>query len=209
MKRFITAILACLMIGAAFTGCSDPLQNTSSQQSETTASDATESQTETEPVTEAEKNYKNDINGLGEYLHDKGFVNDKVKNGDHEILKDASYIGANASLFYAGERYTVELYSYKKAVSNEYTKSAKDSNTITMYGKTIKNVFITDSGLYLMIYNDPAASDTNSDNYKKMQECVKAFKSFESEVKESSEKATEEATEEETEKATVKTDKND
>jgi uncharacterized protein YgiB involved in biofilm formation len=79
----------------------------------------------------------------------------------------------------------------------------------SLYGKTIKNVFITDSGLYLMIYNDPAASDTNSDNYNKMQECVKAFKSFESEVKASSEKATEEATEEEPEKATVKTDKND
>ena len=201
MKKIVAAVLACLMIGAVFAGCSDPLKNSSSSQP--AATEATkEDETVTETATEEEKTYENTIDGLCDYLMDKGYVTGKVDG----VSKNASIIKADESRFYKGSNCSVELYLYtKESPTKLYPSIAKD-HTVTLYGKTISNVYVTDSEKYLMIYNDSSASDKNSDNYKKMQSCVNDFNEFESVAANASDDSkksekTEKETESETEKA--------
>ena len=206
MKKFIAAVMACLIICAVFAGCSDPLKErnaSSSAAADSSQTDETEAETEkeTETATEEEKTYKNTIDGLGEYLIDRGFL-----SGKNDTVKNASEIGAKESRFYNSKKGTVELYYYTDAIPENVKSSVEKDHTLTLYGKTVKNVYITESNKYLMVYNDSAASDTNSENYKLMMKCVDAFNKFESVAEESDSKKSEKS---ETKSKTEKTEKSE
>ncbi len=137
-----------------------------------------------------EADYPDDLDGLCRYLSAHGYINTVDQNSSIEM--QASLIGASK-----GRKFDckiknisntfIELYEYDLSnlneTANQVRKSVKENGTFTVLElDPVKNVYLSDSGKYLMIYNDPSIDnekpDENSENFKKRTECLDLFLPF-------------------------------
>ena len=170
MKKLISiSVIAVLVLSiTVFAGCSETIDNTSSD----TASVSSEK-------AESPDNADSGFEDFAAYMSDNGYI----KGKGEEIT--ASVIGANY-----GERYTissngskiyVELYEYTDSESELAAKTlneAKNSGTFTLYdGISTEHTVaaVSADGKYLMLYTD---SSTSGSNVQTKNDAVEAVKSY-------------------------------
>lgn len=182
MKRIIAAACAAFMIAATFTSCYDPVKDPNMKlQNGTTAS----TQATTAAATEAKKaaDYKDDLAGLRDYMKDKEYIT--IEQDDKNVTKMKNeLIGAKEGYKYSMGDVLVELYEFNLSGTNaerdKTLESVKKNGSFTIYSKEVK-AYLTDSGKYMMVYYNNKIDENNkqSDEYKKREAAIKAFKEFE------------------------------
>ena len=184
MKKILAIILCAGMFAAVAAGCGG------SKQSEVATND--EAYKATYTLKKNVNDYKDDLNGLCEYFGALGYINpiEKNKGLTYSDMK-GELIGAKVD---TGKRFlakhtkdtVIELYEYDlknlNATADEVRASVqKDGTFVNLIGETVKNVYISDNGKYLMIYTDSTISGDTKEtdaNYKAREEVVKKFKAF-------------------------------
>lgn len=170
MKRLALIVLVLLVVGISVAGCGyDPLKDPNRNSSNTTETTAATQATEA-------KVYKDNYNGLEEYMKDKEYIETK-----NRVEMQAEIIGAKKGYRYTKDTVNIELYQYDvKNLSDEANKiieSVKSNGYYTIYDKKI-TAYLSNNGKYLMIYNDATVKDKESPAYKTQQQVIKDFKNF-------------------------------
>ncbi|MEE3333557.1 MAG: hypothetical protein VZR54_04680 [Ruminococcus sp.] len=182
MKRIIAAVCASFIIAASFTSCYDPAKDPKMKLENGTTAAATEAESEaaTEPPKPAD--YKDNLNGLRDYLKDLGYITIDKDNANVSKM-NAKLIGAQKGNKYVMGDVSIEIYEYKLDGENktrdEMLDSVKSKGSFTLYEKEVKAT-LSDNGKYLMIYSNSKIdeNDKNSDAYKLREATIKAFKGF-------------------------------
>ncbi|MBR1731403.1 MAG: hypothetical protein IJ725_03085 [Ruminococcus sp.] len=189
MKKIIAAIAACLIIAAAFVGCSDPLSGQTKSETKSSSSKASAATADEAANTTTKKTYTDSFDSIETYMKDQGYLTkDIIKNAsdtklpkvdDVEYTYGYEYIGAQTGKKYTNNGVVIELYAFKDADKNETVQSVKKNGTFTLFEKEI-TAYLACDGKYMMIYSDKNVKegDTESDAYKTMQRAVKAFEAF-------------------------------
>ena len=175
MKRIIALVLCIGMFAALATGCMGTGQPSITQY-------PTNASTEL-------KDYKDTFDDLCKYLSAKGYINCLEENKD-KAYNEMEYklVGAsNGKKFVCtlsgANNVTIELYDFSKPASPDevYNKVKKDGK-FSVLGLDEVNAYISDNGKYMMVYTDAGINwkepDKKSDNYKRFEEILKAFKEF-------------------------------
>jgi predicted small lipoprotein YifL len=170
MKKIIAAVIACLMITAALTGCgsSNPLGDAESKAS---ATEGTQAATEAKPTS-----FKDSFEGLVDYFHALGYITDDgIKNA---LDADYKAIGAEQGKKYVNGKVVIELYEFKSD-SKKVLESVKKNGTFELYEKTIK-AYLSSDERFMLIYDDATIKedDTNADSYKAREKAGKAITEF-------------------------------
>ena len=181
MKRLIALLLCIGMFAAVAVGCGQ-------QKQEVATGD------EAKSLNAAD--YEDTYAGLCNYLSAYGYINPLEDN------KGLTYTVMNSDLIGAkqGRRFnckhtenksaTVEIYEYDleglKASPDEAAttvlESVKKTGTFTnLIGGTVKDVYMSDNGKYMLIYNDDSIKDDTKEddkNFVARKELVEKFKKF-------------------------------
>lgn len=176
MKKVIAAVAALLIISLSLVGCNnDPLNKTNETSSTSTTNSA---------VSE-NKDYDDSLEGLEQLFVDKGYitVNDDRSN---VTVMDAALIGAKEGNRYTsninGAEVVVELYAYDvdnlDNTGNEIIKSVTEKGEFQILDLDPVKAYLSDSGKYLLIYNDKSNPAEGTENYTRMQTAIKQFKAF-------------------------------
>lgn len=180
MKRILAIIICAVMFAALAAGCGG------SKPSENATGDEAYKDTYTlkKNVTE----YEDSLKGLCQYFGALGYIN-PIETDNNKTLglysnMRGELIGAKEG---TGKRFlakktkdtTIELYEYDlnnlDAKAKEVRESVQKNNTfVNLVGETVENVYLSNNGKYLMIYNDKS-SDKDE---KIMKEIIDKFKTF-------------------------------
>lgn len=183
MKKFIAAVLCAGLIAVSAAGCgySDALDK-ATQATETTA-DATTATTAEDNAPLTDSSYEDDLEGLHDYFVALGYIAKDTAATD----MDAALIGAKQGKKYVvSSNVTIELYEYDTENLNDTAKeiiaSVEKDGTFTILELAPVKAYLSDSGKYLMIYNDKSIDDkkpdTSSNAYVTRQNAIDDFKSF-------------------------------
>ena len=169
-KRWIAAAAAALVCVSSLCGCGEGVVDLTGSSSQSAVSEETSS-----AVTETD--VQDSLLGLEEFMIAQGYV-----SGTPSEMNGA-LIGANE----LGHRYvsgtiTAEFYEYDLENLNETAETVRASveanGTFEIVGQTVSNVYLSDSGKYLMIYTNANTDETNT---ALTQAAIAAFKSFKAE----------------------------
>lgn len=175
MKKIIALLLCLGIFAATATGCLG-------------AGTAPETATGDEASSLNAADYKDNFDGLCNYLSAHGYINPVDKN--LYVVMEASLIGAAQGKKFNARHVAnavIEIYEYDLSKLDDTAKSVrasveKNGSFSILDMDEVKNVCLSDSGKYLMIYTDPSINDDNpdknSDNYKKRAEVIELFKAF-------------------------------
>ena len=176
MKRIIALLLCIGMFAAVAAGCGGTTKE--------------ETATGDEAKSLKASDYKDDFNGLCTYLSAYGYINplEDNKGVTYTVMK-AEIIGAKQGRRFTAKKSkdtTIEIYEYdlKKLddTAKDVIESVKNDGTfINLVGETVDDVYMSNNGKYLMIYNDTtinADTKEDDDNYKTRADIVKKFKAF-------------------------------
>lgn len=182
-QRWMALLAAAVLCFGGLTGCGVGNITTSSSQGQTSgsASSGTSSGTssgsssETQPLVE-EKDVEDTLEGLGKYMASQFTLGEPVEmRGDMIGAQEKGYKYSSGSL-------RVELYAYDlEAMTEEGTavvESVKKNGSFTIFGQTVENAYLSDSGKYLMIYVE---SGTSEEATQKKEKAIEAFQSFKAE----------------------------
>lgn len=175
MKKIIALILCVGMLAAVAAGCGG------GKQAEATGDEAANTGVSA---------YQNTYKDLLTYLSAWGYINPLEKNEGVTYTKmRADLIGAKQ-----GKRFnaihtkdtTIEIYEFdtaaRNATADEVLNEVRSSGTFkNLFGEEVKDVYLSKSGRYLMIYNDTTIKDDSKDtdeNVKKRAEVVEKFNAF-------------------------------
>lgn len=136
-----------------------------------------------------EQDAQDSLEGLEAYLEGNGALvltrNDKGEVTNRTEMK-AALIGASAGAKYVfgfegNNNITLELYEYDLSdlneTANNILQSAKTEGKMTIMEQTVSEVTVSDSGKYLMIYNDSAiGNEKNAAQKEKVLELFRGFK---------------------------------
>ncbi len=171
MKRFLAALLCAGLILVFASGCNSvPKVETGDEAKSLNASD-----------------YADTLDGLATYFSAYGYIN--PLQTDTVTKMDASLIGAKAGnkyTEYVVKNVTIELYEFDTknppATADEIISEVKNNGKFSILELPEVNAYLSDSGKFMMIYNDNSINnenpDKNSDNYKHREEVLKRFRSF-------------------------------
>ena len=105
---------------------------------------------------------------------DRGYIAGTPSEMDGELI-GAKELGHR----YVSGSITAEFYEYDLDNLNETANTVRDSvqkdGAFQIIGQTVPNVYLSDSGKYLMIYNNTATDEASA---AKTQEAIEAFKTF-------------------------------
>lgn len=175
MKRIIALILCMGMLAAVSSGC----MGAGTPQITQYPTDASKEM----------KDYKDTFDDLCKYLSAKGYINALEENKDksYNEMKYELVGASNGKKFLCtmngANNVTIELYDFSKPASPDevYNKVKKDGKFSILEIDEV-NAYLSDNGKYMMVYTDSginwADPDKNSDNYKRFDEILKAFKEF-------------------------------
>ena len=184
MKRILAFILCAGRFAAVAAGCGGTQKSAVATEDEAYKSTYT--------LKKNVNDYDDTLKGLCQYFGALGYINPIDKNQDitYSDMK-GELIGAVKN---TGKRFqakhtkdtVIELYEYDlkhlNSTADEVMASVKKDGTfVNLIGETVKNVYLSDNGKYLMIYTDNTiGSDTKETdaNYKAREEVVKKFKAF-------------------------------
>ena len=168
-KNWLAALLAAAVLCAAMlSGCGEGYVDL-------TASSQTASEESSSALTETE--VQDSLLGLVVFMIAQGYVSGTPSE------MDGSMIGAKD----LGHRYvsgavTAEFYEYDLSnlndTANTVRASVEENGTFEIVGQTVQNVYLSDNGKYLMIYNNAA---TDEESLAKTQSAIEAFKTFKAE----------------------------
>ena len=181
MKKILLSAVAVLLIAVSFASCYDPYAGVKDKSKIATSEAATASETETKAKekTVSDTDYKDNYEGLRDYMKAYGFI--KTDNKDNITEMKAELIGAEKGYKYTDGDTRVELYSFnlskENATRDKVISSVKEKGTFTLYSTEV-TAYLSDNGKYLMVYSNAAADDKNSDAYKTKEKAIKAFKAF-------------------------------
>ena len=140
--------------------------------------------------------YKNNFDGLCNYLSAHGYINplEDNKNLTYSVMK-ADIIGATK-----GRRFnamhlekptaTIELYEFDldalkstpdEAATKVIDSVKKDGTFVNLIGETVENVYLSKNGRFLMIYTDTDITSESKDsdtNVEKRAEVIEKFENF-------------------------------
>ena len=169
-KRWIAAAAAALVCVSSLCGCGEGVVDLTGSSSQSAVSE--------EPSSAVpETDVQDSLLGLEEFMIAQGYV-----SGTPSEMNGA-LIGANE----LGHRYvsgtiTAEFYEYDLENLNETAETVRASveanGTFEIVGQTVSNVYLSDSGKYLMIYTNANTDETNT---ALTQAAIAAFKSFKAE----------------------------
>lgn len=173
MKRFLAAILCAGLIMVFTAGCF--------------GSSAPEVATGDEAKSMNASDYKDDLSGLATYLSAYGYIN--PLQTDAVVDMDASLIGAKTGKKFTEKKMknvTVELYEFPTTdvpeKAEEIIKSVKADGKFSILELPEVTAYLSDSGKFLMIYNDSSINadnpDKESENYKHREEVLEKFRAF-------------------------------
>ena len=197
MKKIVIAAV-CALTAASLVGCaSNKVQLENVDTTKVLSPDQLEG---------GDSDFSNDIQGLEDYFKKLGYIPDKTK-GDDKMM--ANVIGAQSGRRYVfnvnNNTVAVELYEYEpdnlnadaKRVLDQIQKS--DKNEFKVFaddrineGRVYQGI-VSESGKFLMIYNDPT-DDQKNISQKKLAE--NAFINFHSSKQESTQESKQESTQE-------------
>lgn len=176
MKKIIIFLLCLGMFATVAAGCGGQVKETVATGDEAKSLNASD--------------YKDDYNGLCTYLSALGFINPLEDNkGVTYTVMTAEIIGAKQGRKFTAQHRketTIELYEYDlnnlNATADEVRASVKqDGSFINLLDEAVSNVYLSNNGKYLMIYDDKTINSDTKDtdeNYLDMLEVVKKFKEF-------------------------------
>lgn len=180
MKRIIALLLCIGMFAAVAAGCG----GTGKQ----------EVATGDEAASLNAGDYKDTYDGLCTYLSALGYINPLEDNkGVTYTVMNSELIGAKQGRRFVAKHTkdtSIEIYEYDldglKASPDEAAETvrasvAKNGTFVNLIGETVKNVYLSDNGKYLMIYNDTTIKDDtkeDEDNVKARAEVIAKFKAF-------------------------------
>jgi hypothetical protein len=136
--------------------------------------------------------YTDDLDGLATYFSAYGYIN--PLQTDANVTMDASLIGAKAGKKYTEykvKNVTIELYEFDTAkptaTADEIISEVKNKGKFSILELPEVNAYLSDSGKFMMIYNDTSINDEkpdeNSENFKHREEVLERFKSFKGKTK--------------------------
>lgn len=181
-KAFVIA--AAVVLSAACTACGAGNVTVSGTQSAAVSSAApavSSSQASSEASPERKVDaakYEDSLTGLVSYLGACGYVQGNGTKTEFQL------IGAKSGYRYTGyvekkETVTAEFYAYDPSNLNDTAKkvldSVKQNGSFTLFGKVVPAV-LSDSGKYLMIYQDTSSADANTTRKKEVTEAFKSYK---------------------------------
>ena len=168
-KRWIAAAAAALVCISSLCGCGEGVVDLTGSSQSASSEETSSAVTETD--------VQDSLLGLEEFMIAQGYV-----SGTPSEMNGA-LIGANE----LGHRYvsgtiTAEFYEYDLENLNETAETVRASveanGTFEIVGQTVSNVYLSDSGKYLMIYTNANTDETNT---ALTQAAIAAFKSFKAE----------------------------
>ena len=164
-KRWVAALAAAMLCMTMMSACGEGFvdMNASSQTSSEAVSSA---------LTEDE--VEDTLGGLEQFMLDRGYIAGTPSEMDGELI-GAKELGHR----YVSGSITAEFYEYDLDNLNETANTVRDSvqkdGAFQIIGQTVPNVYLSDSGKYLMIYNNTATDEASA---AKTQEAIEAFKTF-------------------------------
>lgn len=173
-KIWILAAAAALLMTATACGAGD-VGGASSQASKPSSSAASSSSSA--PAV-SQDSVEDSLKGLQKYLTGNGAVSGEPTTMHAEVIGAKS--GVRYQFSYNGKNnVTAELYEYDPENLNKTAKdildSVKSSGKFSLMGQQV-NAVISDSGKYLMIYQDTVVKDENKANADKVTKLFKSFK---------------------------------
>lgn len=174
MKKILAALLCAALLMVFAAGCNG-------------AANADDKDTGDEAKSLVASDYKDDLGGLATYLSAYGYINPMKPSTITEM--DASLIGAKKGNKYVEQKMnnvTVELYEFDvnkpSATADEIIGSVKTDGKFSILDLPEVNAYLSDSGKFLMIYNDSSINNENpdekSENYTHREEVLEKFKGF-------------------------------
>ncbi len=187
MRKIIALAAAALLTAGFMTGCG--VQAVGDGQSATIVSsssaaensaDENSSQTQAEQVTE--DSVEDSLEGLKEYFTAKGYIPADATQSNLQANIIGAKEGSRYTFQYEGANVQMELYEFDLDNLDENAQKTIDeantSGTMTVIGITATGTAVmSDSGKYLMFYNDP---NTDEAHQAHTQEIIDAFKTFKS-----------------------------
>lgn len=180
MKKIIAILLCIGMFMVAASGCG--------------GNNKKEVATGDEAASLKASDYDNNFKGLCTYMSALGYINPLEDNkGLTYTVMNAELIGADHGMRFKAkhtDNTIIELYEYDlealastpdEAATEVINSVKKDGTFVNLVGETVKNVYLSKNGKYLMIYTDSSiksdSKDTDS-NVEKRAEVVKNFEEF-------------------------------
>ena len=165
-KRRLAALLAAAVLSISLlSGCGEGLVDLNAS-SQTTSEAASSALTETE--------VEDSLLGLEEFMIAQGYVSGTPSEMNGALI-GAKELGHR----YVSGSVTAEFYEYDLSSLNETAQtiraSVEENGTFEIVGRTVENVYLSDSGKYLMIYTNTA---TDEANVTLSQNAIAAFKAF-------------------------------
>lgn len=175
MKRIIALLLCVGIFAVAAAGCAGGAQTTA---------------TGDEAASTELSAYQNTYEGLLNYLSAWGYINplEKNENITYNEMR-ANLIGAKEGRRFIAQHTkdtNIEIYEYDltnlDATADEVRGSVAETGTFTnLLDETVKNVYLSAKGKYMMIYTDKTINDDTKEtdeNYQKRQEVIDKFMAF-------------------------------
>lgn len=178
MKRIIAILLCVGMLAFAAAGCGTNQKPTVATGDEAASLKASD--------------YKNNFTGLCNYLSALGYINplEDNKGVTYTVMK-SEIIGASEGRRFTAqhtEKTTIEIYEFDLAAlqstpdeaATKVIDSVKKDGTFTnLIGETVKNVYLSKNGRFLMIYNDTTITDNSKDSDKNVENRAEVIEKFE------------------------------
>lgn len=167
MKKLLPIIL-CMVLMFSFAGCGG-----TAEQLETLSTDDI-------PKTGSvkESDFKDNLSGLESYFEKLAYL-PKMKPTKMTYATIGAVDGDRYKFRFNNSTVTVELYEYDMKNLNDdakrVIKSIKKDGSFDMYGTEVEAT-LSDSGKYLMIYNDPSGEELNTTRKEAVIKTLKAFK---------------------------------
>lgn len=164
-KRWAAAVIAAVLCMTMMSACGEgfvDMNASSGKASEEVSSALTQSEVE------------DTLGGLEQLMLDGGYIGGSPSEMDGELI-GAKEIGHR----YVSGSITAEFYEYDLDNLNETANAVRESvqkdGTFEIIGQTVPNVYLSDSGKYLMIYTNTA---TDEESAAKTQAAIETFKTF-------------------------------
>lgn len=168
MKKIILSVMVVLSL-TTLAGCGN--KNSDVQASSESPQTQSETQSQVSDIS-----YEDNIDGLVKYMSDKGYISGNATNMTADIIGAKS--GYRYQTKYNNSDVIIEIYEYDLNDINEdayeIMNQVKANGSFTIRDIEIP-VVISDTGKYLMIYED---ASNKQDNIDRKNQIIGDFKSF-------------------------------
>lgn len=169
-KRILAALAAAAAALSLLSACGEGVVDPNATSNQSAVSEAVSSALQ-------ESDVEDSLSGLESYMLSQGYISGAAAQ------MNGSLIGAlEEGHRYVANGVTAEFYQYDlenlSDTANAVRASVEENGTFEIVGQTISGVYLSDSGKYLMIYQNSAADE---ESQAKTQAAIEAFQSFKSE----------------------------